>query len=182
LVKVRLRNPAGRDRLVRVRIVVTEVTAYGSIRRGVLDTAWHSDAGRCKDLIRDAALDEPPPYRPEAGKPVYEICVDDKSVWVAWRDLAGPLRELVIMSVLTDRAPCGPARRRGKDLMDTQAVPGEHAAHDARGEVRTNQPEDMTARSPDSPQPGHRRMAVAAVPRSGRQAGVQALDGPGRAK
>jgi len=46
-----------------------------------------------------------PPYRPEAGRPIYQISVDDKTVWVAGRDLAGPLRELVVMTVLSDR-PC----------------------------------------------------------------------------
>ena len=172
----------GKDRLVRVRIVVTEVTGHGSIRRGVLDTAWHSDADRCKDLIKQVALDEPRPYRPEVGRPVYEICVDDKTVWVAWRDLVGPLRELVIMAILTDRPPSGPARRRDEHLMETQPVPGEHAGHDASGEVGTAQPEDMTARSSDRPQPGDRRVAVVPVPRRGGEEDVQPPDGPGRAK
>jgi hypothetical protein len=102
-------GPADPGRLSRLRIVVTEVTGHGSIRRGVLDTAWHGDAGRCRDLVEQAGLEVAPPYRPEAGKPIYKICVDDKIVWVAGRDLAGPLRELVAMTVLTDRPAPGPA-------------------------------------------------------------------------
>jgi hypothetical protein len=52
------------------------VTGLGSIRREVLDTAWHSDAGRCRDLVGQAGLDVPPP----AGgrRAIYQICVDDK--------------------------------------------------------------------------------------------------------
>jgi hypothetical protein len=136
-----------------VRIVVTEVTGQGSIRRGVLDTAWHSDADRCKDLIKQAALDVPPPYRPEAGRPVYEICVDNKAIWVAWRDLVGPLRELVIMAILTDQPIPGPA---GGD----------------------DQAEDMTARSPDRPQPGDRGVAAEPVPQHGERGDARAPDDP----
>lgn len=84
-----------------MRIVVTEVTGQGTIRRGVLDTDHRSDADRCNDLIQRAALDVPPPYRPMAGRPVYEISAGDKASWVAERDLAGPLRELVMIA-LTD--------------------------------------------------------------------------------
>jgi hypothetical protein len=82
-----------------VRIVVTEVTGQGSIRRGVLDTADCSHADRCDDLIQRAALNVPPPYRPVAGRPVYEICAGDKVIWVARRDLAGPLLELVMTTL-----------------------------------------------------------------------------------
>jgi len=88
-----------RGTLAEVRIVVTEVTGQGSIRRGVLDTADCSDADRCDDLIRRAALNVPPPYRPVVGRPVYEICAGDKVIWVARRDLAGPLLELVMTTL-----------------------------------------------------------------------------------
>ncbi len=44
-----------------MRVVVTEVTGQGGIRRGVLDTAERSDTDRCMDLIERAALDLPPP-------------------------------------------------------------------------------------------------------------------------
>lgn len=173
-----LSGPAYQDRLSRVRIVVTEVTGYGGIRRGVLDTAWHSDAGRCRDLVEQAGLDVPPPYRPEAGRPIYKICVDDKIVWVAQRDLAGPLRELVAMTVLTDRPAPGPAEG-GDQLMQARPVAGEQAGHEAPGEVAGAQPDGMPARSPDGPEPG-RRVAALPVPRRARRETVRAPGDPGQ--
>ena len=128
-----LSGPAYQDRLSRVRIVVTEVTGHGSIRRGVLDTAWHADAGRCKDLIDRAGLDVPPPYRPEPGRPIYQISVDDTTVWVAQRDLAGPLRELVAMTVLTDRPAPSPAHGRDQSR---QALPVSGSKRGIRPRVR----------------------------------------------
>jgi len=92
-----------------VRIVVTEVTGRGSIRRGVLDTADPSDADRCGDLIERAALDVPPPYRPVAGSRIYEIRADDKTVWVAERELAGPLRDLVMVALVAGVGSAGAA-------------------------------------------------------------------------
>jgi hypothetical protein len=92
-----------------VRIVVTEVTGRGSIRRGVLDTADPSDAGRCGDLIEQAALGVPPPYRPVAGRRIYEIRADDKTVWVAEGELAGPLRDLVMMALVAGVGSAGAA-------------------------------------------------------------------------
>lgn len=101
-----------------MRIVVTEVTGSGGIRRGMLDTADPGDAGRCRDLIEEAALDAPPPYRPVAGRPVYEICADDKIVWVAERELAGPLRDLVMITLVAGvrsaGAALGPAAGEGE--------------------------------------------------------------------
>jgi len=82
-----------------VRVVVTKVAGDGSIRRGVLDTAARSDASKWEELIEQASLAVPPPYRPARGRPIYEIRAGDATVWVAEGELAGPLRELV-MTVL----------------------------------------------------------------------------------
>jgi hypothetical protein len=173
-------DPADHDRLSWVRIVVTEVTGHGSIRRGVLDTAWHSDAGRCRDLIEQAGLDVPPPYRPEAGKPIYKICVDDKIVWVASRDLAGPLRELVVMTVLTDR-PAAPGPAQGEDqLMQAPPVSGGQAGDEAPGEGGGTRPGAMPARSPDGPGPGDRGVAALPVARRGGRETMRAPDNPGQ--
>jgi hypothetical protein len=100
--------------------VVTEVTGQGSIRRGVLDTADCSDADRCDDLIQRAALNVPPPYRPVAGRPVYEICAGDKVIWVARRDLAGPLLELV-MATLAGEHPSAAQGTVGASARDCRA-------------------------------------------------------------
>jgi hypothetical protein len=80
-------------------VVVTKVAGDGSIRRGVLDTAARSDAGKWEDLIEQAALAVPPPYRPVRGRPIYEIRAGDAAVWVAEGELAGPLRELVMTAL-----------------------------------------------------------------------------------
>lgn len=82
-----------------MRIVVTKVAGDGSIRRGVLDTDGRPDAGTCEELIEQAALAVPPPYRPTRGRPVYQIRVGETVVLVAEGDLTGPLRDLV-MTVL----------------------------------------------------------------------------------
>ena len=63
--------------LAEVRVVVTEVTGQGTIRRGVLNTADCGDTDRCTELIGQAALVVPPPYRPVPGRPVYHIRADD---------------------------------------------------------------------------------------------------------
>lgn len=75
---------------------MTELTGAGEVRRGVLDTAERADADRCHDLIEQAALSVPPPYRPVAGRPVYQIRTGDEVVLVAEQELTGPLRELVL--------------------------------------------------------------------------------------
>jgi hypothetical protein len=82
-----------------VRVVVTEVAGDGRVRRGVLDTAGRSDAGKCEELIEQAALAVPPPYRPVRGRPIYEIRAGDTTVWVAEGELAGPLRALVMTAL-----------------------------------------------------------------------------------
>jgi hypothetical protein len=82
-----------------MRIVVTKVAGDGSIRRGELDTTDRSDASKCEELIERAALAVPPPYRPVRGRPIYQICADDTTVWVAEGELAGPLRELVMTAL-----------------------------------------------------------------------------------
>lgn len=156
-----------------MRIVVTEVGGHGGIRRGVLDTAWHSDAGRCRDLVEQAGLDMPPPYRPQPGRPIYKISVDDKIVWVARRDLAGPLRELVAMTILTDRPAPGPAHG-GDQLRHAPPFSGEKAEDEAPGDVAEAQPEGVRARSPDGPEPGDRSVAAMPVPRRGGRATVRA--------
>ena len=80
-------------------MVVTEVTGVGGIRRGMLDTASQSDPGRYVALIEQAALDVPPPYRPVPGRPVYQIRVGESIVFVAERELVGPLRALVMTAL-----------------------------------------------------------------------------------
>ena len=91
-----------------VRVVVTEVTGAGSIRRGVLDTAGHSDPDRCVDLIERAALGLPPPYRPVPGRPVYQIRAGESMVFVAERELIGPLRDLVLTTLAAGWAGADP--------------------------------------------------------------------------
>ena len=91
-----------------VRVVVTEVTGAGSIRRGVLDSAEQGDPDRCMDLIERAALGLPPPYRPVAGRPVYQIRAGESMVFVAERELVRPLRALVMTALTSGRAEGGP--------------------------------------------------------------------------
>ena len=79
--------------------MVTEVAGDGRVRRGVLDTAGRSDAGKCEELIEQAAVAVPPPYRPVGGRPIYEIRAGDTAVWVAEGELAGPLRALVMTAL-----------------------------------------------------------------------------------
>jgi hypothetical protein len=52
-------------------IEVTRIGGDGSIRRAVVDTAGRDDAARWERLAQQAALEVPPPYRPEPGQPVY---------------------------------------------------------------------------------------------------------------
>ena len=76
-------------------IEVTRIGGDGSIRRAVVDTAGRDDAARWERLAQQAALEVPPPYRPEPGRPVYQISAGGQAAQVAEKDLAGPLRELV---------------------------------------------------------------------------------------
>jgi hypothetical protein len=50
----------------------------------VVDTAGRDDAVRWERLAQQAALEVPPPYRPEPGQPVYQISADGHA---ARRDL-----------------------------------------------------------------------------------------------
>ena len=59
-------------------IEVTRIGGDGSIRRAVVDTAGRDDAARWERLAQQGALEVPPPYRPEPGRPVYQI-----STWPA---------------------------------------------------------------------------------------------------
>jgi hypothetical protein len=104
--------------------VVTEVTGRGIIHQEVLDTAERSDSDRCMDLIERAALDLPPPYRPVAGRPIYQIRADGKTILVAERELVGPLRELVMTTLAPGRAQAGPV-----DIPRTRQAPGRHSQH-----------------------------------------------------
>jgi hypothetical protein len=48
-------------------IEVTRIGGDGSTRRAVVDTAGRDDAVRWERLAQQAALEVPPPYRPEPG-------------------------------------------------------------------------------------------------------------------
>lgn len=81
---------------------MTELTGSGGVRRGVLDTDDGGDADRRRELVEQAALDVPPPYRPVEGKPVYQVRAGDREFMVAEPELAGPLRELIMAVLATD--------------------------------------------------------------------------------
>jgi hypothetical protein len=78
-----------------VEIGVISVGGDGTVRRGMVDTAGRVDGDWWERLAASAHLEVPPPYRPEPGQPVYEICVGGRVAHVGEGDLAGPLRELV---------------------------------------------------------------------------------------
>jgi hypothetical protein len=84
-------------------IDVTRIAGDGSLRRAVVDTAGCDDADRWERLAEQSSLGVPPPYRPSPGQPVYDISAGEHGTQVAERDLAGPLRELVI-AVLAEGA------------------------------------------------------------------------------
>ena len=84
-----------------MEIVVTSVGGDGMVYRAAVDTASRADADRWEQLAASAHLEVPPPYRPEPGQPVYEIRIGEHVAQVAEKNLAGPLRELVI-AVLTE--------------------------------------------------------------------------------
>jgi len=67
----------------------------------MVDTASRKDAARWEELVAEAGLDSPPPYRPAPGQPVYLIEAGEQAFAVAEQDLTGPLRELV-MTVLAE--------------------------------------------------------------------------------
>jgi hypothetical protein len=102
-------------------IEVTRIGGDGSTRRAVVDTAGRDDAVRWERLAQQAALEVPPPYRPEPGQPVYQISADGHA---ARRDLLS----------------CRPAARQqggpelGADLAHTGA-PDRLAGGDQTGQV-----------------------------------------------
>jgi hypothetical protein len=86
-------------RLARVEIAVTAIGADGTVHRAAVETAGRVDADWWEQLAASAHLEVPPPYRPEPGQAVYEIRAGGHVALVAERDLAGPLRELVMAVV-----------------------------------------------------------------------------------
>ncbi len=82
-------------RTAQVKVTVTRVAGDGSVRRAAVDAAGSNDAARWQELIGQADLGVPPPYRPRPGEVVYHIRAGELAVQVAERDLTGPLRELV---------------------------------------------------------------------------------------
>ena len=51
-----------------------------------------------------ACLEVPPPYHPEPGEPVYQVCAGDQMAQIAESDLRGWLRELVTAVLAEGRA------------------------------------------------------------------------------
>jgi hypothetical protein len=76
-------------------IEVTRILGDGSIRRVRIEPEERPDAARWRELIRRANLNLPPPYRPDPGRPVYQVSDGEHSIQVAERGLVGPLRDLV---------------------------------------------------------------------------------------
>jgi hypothetical protein len=98
---------ARRRRMRQAGLVILEVRRIagdGSIRRVRLDTAGREDAARWERLVDLACLEVPPPYHPEPGQPVYEVCAADRVAQVAENDLRGPVGELV-NAVLAEGRP-----------------------------------------------------------------------------
>jgi hypothetical protein len=77
-----------------VKVVVTEISWDGKVRRRALDTWNFTDVDRWEHLIGQV-LAFPPPYRAAPGRAVYVIHASDRAVLVGEQDLTGPLRELV---------------------------------------------------------------------------------------
>jgi hypothetical protein len=73
----------------------------GGIRRTGVDTAGRDDAARWEELIQQASLGVPPPYRPFRPRLCTNVRAGELEVQVVERDLTGPLREL-ITAVLAD--------------------------------------------------------------------------------
>jgi hypothetical protein len=74
---------------------VRRIGGDGSIRRVRLDTVGRDDAARWEQLAESCYLQVPPPYHPEPGQPVYQVCAGGHVAQTAESDLAGPLRDLV---------------------------------------------------------------------------------------
>jgi hypothetical protein len=77
-----------------MRVEVTQIEADGTMRRRMIDTSGHSDAGCWQQLIA-RALAVPVPYRPVPGDPIYHLRLGDRDVLIADHDLCGPLLDLV---------------------------------------------------------------------------------------
>jgi hypothetical protein len=82
------------SKLAGVRVVVTEIAWDGSIRRGAIDTAALTDAGRWESLI-EQVLAVPPPYRAAPDRSVYVIHAGERAVLLGEENLIGSLQELV---------------------------------------------------------------------------------------
>ncbi len=78
-----------------MNIEVTRILGDGSIRRARIEPEERPDAARWRELLSRANLDLPPPYRPDPGRPVYQVSDGEHSIQVAERGLVGPLRDLV---------------------------------------------------------------------------------------
>ncbi len=89
-----------------MNIEVTRILGDGSIRRVRVEPDDGDDGDRWHELVRRANLDLPPPYRPDPGRPVYQVIAGEQSVEVAERGLVGPLRDLVA-AVLAEGTEAG---------------------------------------------------------------------------
>ncbi len=78
-----------------MNIEVTRILGDGSIRRARVEPEERPDAARWRELLSRANLTLPPPYRPDPGRPVYQVSDGEHSIQVAERGLVGPLRDLV---------------------------------------------------------------------------------------
>ena len=78
-----------------MNIEVTRILGDGSIRRARIEPEERPDAARWRELVSRANLNLPPPYRPDPGRPVYQVSDGEHSIQVAERGLVGPLRDLV---------------------------------------------------------------------------------------
>jgi len=88
-----------------VKVMVTEVSWDGNIRRSALETAGLPDAGRWEYLI-EQILAFPPRYQAAPGSSVYIIHAGDRAVLVGEENLTGSLHELV-MTILQTSGPSG---------------------------------------------------------------------------
>lgn len=88
-----------------MRVEVARVAADGSVRRTALDTADWDDAARWDELVAQADLDSPPPYRPAPRQTIYLIHACDRQFAITEDDLTGPLRELVMAVLAEGEAP-----------------------------------------------------------------------------
>ena len=92
------RDPAMRH-TGQVRVVVTKAAGDGSIRRGGCATPLTAAMAEYEQLIEQAAPGVPPP--PPVGKrqAVYQIRSEGTVVVAAEKELAGPLRHLVMTAL-----------------------------------------------------------------------------------